>query len=90
MRSAMRPPLPLSSSCPGHRPPPGARRPRSMARAARQGYPAAALGRTDMTPMHYATDFKSIKHEVSPQEWQTRLRRLDAEEKSSGYPSYKH
>ncbi len=56
-----------------------------------------------MTPMNYATDFKSIRREVSPQERQTRLdlaacyRLVDTSgmtdliyKKSPGYPSYKH
>jgi hypothetical protein len=46
--------------------------------------------------MNYSTDFKSIRDQISPEEWQARLdlaacyRLLDAEETRSGFPSYKH
>jgi hypothetical protein len=36
--------------------------------------------------MNYSTDFKSIRDQLSPEEWQARL----ADETRSAFPSYKH
>jgi hypothetical protein len=45
--------------------------------------------------MNYTTDFKSIRAEVSAEEWRVlewpaMLRLLEAEDRHSGYPPYWH